>query len=172
MMRRLASYVRNANERLNRDAFAEVPENDSPTSDTSDKSDNIDVYTKKTLREFNDDLDEFAKISPKKPLAVAGMVIIAITFLSDLKLSASGGLVPELPTDATFKGPTFDDSGTTRAQINSFGTVTQTAKNGAESKQVDGDNLFPKGITIYGRWTQFKLSGADSTGGAIFYFGY
>ena len=64
-MRRLASYVRNANERLNRDAFAEVAENDSPTSDTPDKSDNIDVYTKKTLREFNDDLDEFAKISPK-----------------------------------------------------------------------------------------------------------
>lgn len=102
----------------------------------------------------------------------AGMVIIAITFLSDLKVSASGGLVPELPTDATFKGPTFDDSGTTRAQINSFGTVTQTTKNGAESKQIDGDNSFPKGITIYGRWTQFKLSGADSTGGAIFYFGY
>ena len=41
-----------------------------------DTSDNVDIYTKKTLREFNDDLDEFAKISPKKPLAVAGMAII------------------------------------------------------------------------------------------------
>ena len=102
----------------------------------------------------------------------AGMVIIAITFLSDLKLSASGGLVPELPTDATFKGPTFDDSGTTRAQINSFGTVTQTTKNGAESKQVDSSNRFPKGITIYGRYTKFRLAAGNTSGGAILYYGY
>ena len=101
-----------------------------------------------------------------------GMVIIAVTFLSDLKFNASGGLVPELPTDDTFKGPTFDDSGTTRAQINSFGTVAQTIKNGLESVPVDGDNLFPKGMTIYGRWTSFKLSAGDSTGGAILYYGY
>ena len=106
MMRRLASYVRNANERLNRDAFAEVPENDSPTSDTSDKSDNIDVYTKKTLREFNDDLDEFAKISPKKPLAVAGMVIIAMVLSFgvwasfaeiDVTVSTRGKILTSIP---------------------------------------------------------------------------
>ena len=106
MMRRLASYVRNANERLNRDAFAEVPENDSPTSDTPDKSDNIDVYTKKTLREFNDDLDEFAKISPKKPLAVAGMVIIAMVLSFgvwasfaeiDVTVSTRGKILTSIP---------------------------------------------------------------------------
>ena len=106
MMRRLASYVRNANERLNRDAFAEVPENDSPTSDTSDRSDNIDVYTKKTLREFNDDLDEFAKISPKKPLAVAGMVIIAMVLSFgvwasfaeiDVTVSTRGKILTSIP---------------------------------------------------------------------------
>ena len=105
-MRRLASYVRNANERLNRDAFAEVPENDSPTSDTSDRSDNIDVYTKKTLREFNDDLDEFAKISPKKPLAVAGMVIIAMVLSFgvwasfaeiDVTVSTRGKILTSIP---------------------------------------------------------------------------
>ena len=106
MMRRLASYVRNANERLNRDAFAEVPENDSPTSNTSDRSDNIDVYTKKTLREFNDDLDEFAKISPKKPLAVAGMVIIAMVLSFgvwasfaeiDVTVSTRGKILTSIP---------------------------------------------------------------------------
>ena len=78
MMRRLASYVRNANERLNRDAFEEVEDSERSNNVTHDTSDNIDIYTKKTLREFNDDLDEFAKISPKRPLAVAGMVIIAM----------------------------------------------------------------------------------------------
>ena len=106
MMRRLASYVRNANERLNRDAFAEVAENDSPTSDTPDKSDNIDVYTRKTLREFNDDLDEFAKISPKKPLAVAGMVIIAMVLSFgvwasfaeiDVTVSTRGKILTSIP---------------------------------------------------------------------------
>ena len=101
-----------------------------------------------------------------------GMVIIAVTFLSDLKLDSNEGLVPELPTDATFKGPTFDDSGTTRAQINSFGTVAQTAKNGTNSERVDTTNSFPKGITIYGRWTKFMLAAGDSTGGAILYYGY
>jgi len=111
--------------------------------------------------------DNTAAVTPP-----TGMVIIAVTFLSDLKLNATNGLVPELPTDATFKGPTFDDSGTTRAQINSFGTVAQTAKNGGESLQVDGDNLFPKGMTIYGRYTKFQLAAADSTGGAIIYYGY
>ena len=79
MMRRLASYVRTANERLNRDAFAEVEDNsksDKPFSQNPPK--NVDKYTEKTIREFNDELDEFANISPKKPLAVAGISIIAM----------------------------------------------------------------------------------------------
>jgi multidrug efflux pump subunit AcrA (membrane-fusion protein) len=106
MMRRLASYVRNANERLNRDAFAEVPEIDNSVSASSEKSDNIDVYTKKTLREFNDDLDEFAKISPKKPLAVAGMVIIAMVLSFgvwasfaeiDVTVSTRGKILTSIP---------------------------------------------------------------------------
>ena len=106
MMRRLASYVRNANERLNRDAFADVPETDSTSSDPSDKSDDVDVYTQKVLREFNDDLDEFAKISPKKPLAVAGMVIIAMVLSFgvwasfaeiDVTVSTRGKILTSIP---------------------------------------------------------------------------
>ena len=79
MMRRLASYVRTANERLNRDAFAEVEDNstlDKPLSQNPPK--NVDKYTERTIREFNDELDEFAHISPKKPLAIAGISIIAM----------------------------------------------------------------------------------------------
>lgn len=106
MMRRLASYVRNANERLNRDAFADVPEADSTSKNSSDKSDDVDVYTKKILREFNDDLDEFAKISPKKPLAVAGMVIIAMVLSFgvwasfaeiDVTVSTRGKILTSIP---------------------------------------------------------------------------
>ena len=106
MMRRLASYVRNANERLNRDAFADVPETDSTNNNSSEKSDDVDVYTKKILREFNDDLDEFAKISPKKPLAVAGMVIIAMVLSFgvwasfaeiDVTVSTRGKILTSIP---------------------------------------------------------------------------
>ena len=43
MMRRLASYVRNANERLNRDAFADVPETDSTSNNSSDKPDEASI---------------------------------------------------------------------------------------------------------------------------------
>ena len=102
-------------------------------------------------------------------LPPAGKVIIAITFISDLKLSA---LTAELPTDATYKGATTAGV----AETNSFGTVTQTAANGTQAGGAgytpDASNVFPKGLTIYGRWKGFTLSAADSTGGAIAYFGY
>ena len=58
------------------------------------------------------------------------------------------------------------------SEINSFGTVAQTAANGGNSERVDSSQVFPKGITIYGRWRSFLLAAADSTGGAICYFGY
>ena len=103
-------------------------------------------------------------------LPPAGKVIVAITFMSDLKFSA---LTAELPTDATFKGP---QTSAGVAEINSFGTVTQTAANGTQAGTTgytpDASNVFPKGLTIYGRWKGFTLSAADSTGGLIAYFGY
>ena len=77
-MRRLASYVRTANERLSRDAFEEVADDEDEKNSSKSKPHNVDRYTTKTLREFNDELDEFASISPKKPLAVSGMIIIAM----------------------------------------------------------------------------------------------
>ena len=101
-----------------------------------------------------------------------GKVIVAVTFLSDMRVDTNEGLVAELPTDDTFKGPTFDDSGTARSSINSFGSTAQTTANGGNSERVDSSNVFPKGLTIYGRWRSFLLSAADSTGGAICYFGY
>ena len=103
-------------------------------------------------------------------LPPAGKVIVAITFMSDLKFSA---LTAELPTDATFKRP---QTSAGVAEINSFGTVTQTAANGTQAGSAgytpDASNVFPKGLTIYGRWKGFTLAAADSTGGLIAYFGY
>ncbi len=109
-------------------------------------------------------VDDTGAITPP-----TGKVIIAVTFLSDLRVDSSEGLVAELPTDATFKGP-VTSAGV--AEINSFGTVAQTAANGGNSERVDSTQVFPKGMTIYGRWRSFLLAAADSTGGAICYFGY
>lgn len=48
-----------------------------------------------------------------------------------------------------------------------FGSLAQTADNGAESDVVPTSELFPAGITIYGRWNKVHLS----QGAVILYFG-
>ena len=111
-----------------------------------------------------------------------GKVIIAITFLENIELDV---LTPELPTDATFRGPV--DSGDGQggagtfggtisapvAEINCVGIATQTGANGANSAAIDDTQFFPKGLTIYGRWTAVsgKAAGVNTTGGLIAYFG-
>ena len=58
------------------------------------------------MREFNDELDEFASISPKKPLAVSGMIIIAMVIAFgvwaslaeiDVTVSARGKILTSIP---------------------------------------------------------------------------
>ena len=106
MMRRLASYARSANERLSRDAFSEVPEDSDTGKSSQSAPQNVDTATKKTLREFNDDLDEFSKISPKRPLMIAGMSIIAMVISFgvwasmaeiDVTVSSRGKILTSIP---------------------------------------------------------------------------
>ena len=88
MMRRLAGYARSANEKLNRDAFesSKKSEEDKNVNSTEIKNvqndilkkEKIDNFTNKTLREFNDDIDQFSEINPNKPLFISGFVIILI----------------------------------------------------------------------------------------------
>jgi len=84
---------------------------------------------------------------------VTGMenaVFCAITFLEDTTFNtAAAGLTP---ADAQL----FPSSETgVSSDISANGVVT------------DGE-VFPKGVTIYGRWTGFQLA----TGGVIAYVGY
>jgi hemolysin D len=106
MMRRLASYARAANERLTRDAFSEVSESVEEESSSSKNLHRTDVNTKKTLREFNDDLDEFSKISPSRPLAIAGSIIIGMVIcfgvwanfaVIDVTVSTRGKILTSIP---------------------------------------------------------------------------
>ena len=97
----------------------------------------------------------------------SGKVIIAITFMDDTSLDV---LTPEVSTDATFKGPKV--LATSVAEINCVGIPAQTAANGAGSLAIDTSQVFPKGLTIYGRWTAFSMQTTVTTGGCIAYYGY
>tara|TARA_R110002096_G_scaffold426496_1_gene636392 strand:+ start:26 stop:403 length:378 start_codon:yes stop_codon:yes gene_type:complete len=96
----------------------------------------------------------------------SGKVIIAITFMDDTSLDV---LTPEVPTDATFKGP---QTSAGVAETNCVGIPAQTAANGAGSQVIDTSQVFPKGLTLYGRWTAFSMQLTVTTGGCIAYYGY
>tara|TARA_R110002020_G_scaffold248165_2_gene462207 strand:+ start:2184 stop:2519 length:336 start_codon:yes stop_codon:yes gene_type:complete len=82
----------------------------------------------------------------------AGKVIVAITFLEETTLA---GLVAD----------------TGIADSAYFSHTSAIAANGGNAAETDAGTKFPKGVTIYGRWTSVTLSGASSEGGIICYFG-
>tara|TARA_R100001463_G_scaffold43145_1_gene90172 strand:+ start:451 stop:786 length:336 start_codon:yes stop_codon:yes gene_type:complete len=80
----------------------------------------------------------------------SGKVIVAITFLDNLALSA---LTP--------------------VQVNGADTYfgyTATANTSGNSEIIDTSVTFPKGLTIYGRWSDVSLN-ANSDHGILIYFG-
>jgi len=105
--------------------------------------------------------------------APRGKVIVAITMLEDM-------LFDKLLADTTYQtGSATVDQGP--ADTAYFGTGTQIAANGGDgaagafnqalSVVVAATVSFPKGLTIYGRWTEISLQGSDYTHGIIVYYG-
>jgi len=82
-------------------------------------------------------------------VAPTGKAFVAITFLTDVTLDASGGLIAEDPTRWA-------------------NTEAAALAGGTGGLQIDASNTFPKGVTIYGRWTEIDL---NSTGTLIAYIG-
>ena len=110
MMRRLAGYARSANEKLNRDAFeSDEKESNKQTSNlevSQLKKEKIDNFTNKTLKEFNDNIDQFSDINPNKTLFISGFVIIIIVFVFiiwssvtkiDITVATRGQISTEIP---------------------------------------------------------------------------
>ena len=110
MMRRLAGYARSANEKLNRDAFEsdekESNEQTSKLENSQIKKEKIDNFTNKTLKEFNDNIDQFSDINPNKTLFISGFVIIIIVFVFiiwssvtkiDITVATRGQISTEIP---------------------------------------------------------------------------
>ena len=78
----------------------------------------------------------------------AGKVVVAITMLDNTAFSA---LTPEATGDC-------------------FGLAANSGV-GTNNEVIDSNNVFPKGLTIYGRWTLVTPSAAASTAGIILYLG-
>ena len=100
--------------------------------------------------------------------APTGKVIVAIAMLDNVSFSA-------LTDDRSFYRLTTDAD--TEDGVAFFGTTTPVLPNGEDddgdavvSEAVVNTVVFPKGLTIYGRWTNVSLQ-ADSTHGIIVYYG-
>jgi len=101
-----------------------------------------------------------------------GRVIVAITMLDAVKFD-------QLVADDSFASSLVDqtDPDTRGDGVAFFGTATQTRANGLDQSDSSVESVavstaveFPKGLTIYGRWTRVSLQ-ADSTHGIICYYG-
>ena len=83
-----------------------------------------------------------------------GKVFVAITFLADTVFDASGGLVADT-TNTAIAGLEYAG---TEAAAHNLADGSETAISGSGGLQIDASNTFPKGVTIYGRYTEIDLT--------------
>ena len=77
-------------------------------------------------------------------------VFIAITFLTDTTLDSDGGLV----ADTNYRSCEFVG---TQAAAHDLGAGNETITSGSGGDQIDVNDTFPKGCTIFGRWTEIDI---------------
>ena len=85
--------------------------------------------------------------------APRGKVIVAITMLEDTVFDASGGLIADIPVAGN------DIYIGTDQPAHDLAAGAETTDEGTGGKVVDSV-VFPKGITIYGRWTKITNNAA------------
>ena len=101
-----------------------------------------------------------------------GKVFVAITFLGDTSFEAHGGLVAEQdPTGAGLEYISTETAAGVAQTAHDASDTNETALTGSGGLVVDNDQVFPKGLTIYGRWTEIHPTAAASTAGIIAYIG-
>ena len=86
-----------------------------------------------------------------------GKVFVAITMLEDTKFDATGGLV------ASDENKYFN----TDHPANDLDAGLETTDEGSGGAEIAAAVVFPKGITIYGRYTQIDVN----TGSCVAYIG-
>ena len=93
-----------------------------------------------------------------------GKVFIAITMLADTTFEAHGGLVAEQDSaGAGLEYISTEDASGTAQTAHDASDGSETTSTGSGGLVVDGSNTFPKGVTIYGRWTEIH----PASGGPI-----
>ena len=104
-----------------------------------------------------------------------GKVFVAITFLADTKFDASGGLVSQTKenvADGTNNGKVLATEyglewASTEAAAHNLTDGNETTISGSGGLQIDASNVFPRGITIYGRYIEIDIT----SGALIAYIG-
>jgi hypothetical protein len=86
------------------------------------------------------------------------MVIIAITMLDDTVFDK---LTADTNNSVVYSGTESN---------NAYFGITN-GNTGGNGEVVDTGITFPKGLTIFGRWTVVSLNAAQTSGGIIAYFG-
>ena len=94
-----------------------------------------------------------------------GKVFVAITFLADTQLELLATNAGGLTADTS--DPNAEYIGT---DVAAHDAGTATAVTGTGGKIIDNSNTFPKGVTIYGRFTSVEI-GDGKTGALIAYIG-
>jgi len=97
-----------------------------------------------------------------------GKVFVAITMLEDTTFDTSAGLVADNDSGngLEYIGSVFAREGIA-ANDDAHDEASSTATLGSGGVEVDVNNTFPKGITIYGRWTSVN----PASGSFIAYIG-
>ena len=94
-----------------------------------------------------------------------GKVFVAITFLQDTQLELLATNAGGLTADTS--DPNAEYIGT---DVAAHDAGTATAITGTGGKIIDNSNTFPKGVTIYGRFTSVEI-GNGKVGALIAYIG-
>jgi len=92
-----------------------------------------------------------------------GKVFIAITMLADTTFEAHGGLVAQQDSGSGLEYISTETAGGVAQTAHDAGDGSETTSTGSGGLVVDGSNTFPKGVTIYGRWTEIH----PASGGPI-----
>ena len=92
-------------------------------------------------------------------------VFVAITFLADTQLEILSTNAGGLTGDTS--DPNAEYIGT---DVAAHDAGTATTVTGTGGKIIDNSNTFPKGVTIYGRFTSVEI-GTGKTGALIAYIG-
>ena len=102
-----------------------------------------------------------------------GKVFVAIQFLTDTTLNTTDGLVADNNDLAglEYVGTAYDSSdgdATADEAAHDLAVGSETAVSGGGGKAIVTATVFPKGITIYGRWTKITTV---TSGSYIAYIG-